>query len=136
MNNAEFVQATSKLEAYYAKEYTTEQLKIMFDMLKEWNVEKYRRAINYCIRNSKYLPKIADLTSADCERSGVAENKKIDFIKCKKCNNEGFIKYSKKIKDGERILEYDYVALCTCENASKQKTINKYNFPTLAELGM
>ena len=56
MTNAEFVQATSRLEGYFDKKYTTEQLKEMFYMLKEWSLEKYTKAVKYCIRNCKYLP--------------------------------------------------------------------------------
>lgn len=136
MSNTEFIQATSKLENYYGKEYTTEQLKIMFDMLREWTIEKYRKAINYCIRNSKYLPKIADLTSADIDIIGTEEKKKIDFVKCKKCNNEGFIKYFKNVKNGENTIKYEYIALCTCSNANNQRIINGYNLPTLQEIGL
>ncbi len=136
MTEAEFVQATSKIEAYYGKDYTTEQSKIMFDMLKEMSIEKYRKAVNYCIRNCKYIPKIADLISADTSTINTQINNKIEFVKCEKCNGEGFIRYFKNIKDGDRVIKYEYIALCTCENAKKQREINKYNFPTLAQLGL
>ena len=136
MNNTEFVQTTAKLENYFGKEYTSEQQKIMFDLLKEWSIEKYKRAVNYCIQNCKYLPKIADLKNVDMEVATVKNKEKINFVKCDKCNGEGFIKYFKKIKDGDRTLEYEYIALCTCENADKQRRINGYNLPTLAEVGL
>lgn len=136
MTNEEFIQATSRLEGYFDKEYKTEQLKEMYNMLKDWNIEKYTKAVNYCICNCKYLPKIADITSADISTVNTQSNKKIEFVKCNKCNGEGFIKYFKQKKDGERTLKYEYIALCTCENAKKQKAINKYNFPTLAEIGL
>lgn len=136
MTNAEFVQTTSRLENYFDKEYKTEQLKEMYNMLKQWSLEKYVKAVTYCIRNCKYLPKLADLTSADITSVKTQSNKDIDFVKCNKCNGEGFIKYFKQKKDGDRILKYEYIALCTCENAEKQKQINKYNLPTLAEIGL
>ena len=136
MNNAEFVQITAKLENYFGKDYTPEQQKIMFDILREWSIEKYKRAVNYAIRNCKYLPKIADLKNVDMETAKVKNQEKIKFVKCDKCNGEGFIKYFKKIKDGNSTLEYEYIALCTCGNADKQKRINGYNLPTLAEIGL
>lgn len=136
MTEVEFVKATNRLEQYYDKEYTIDQRKIMFEMLKEMSIEKYNRAINYCIRNCKYMPKIADLTNADTNTVRVENNEKINFVKCNKCNGEGFVKYFKNVKDGNRTLKYEYVALCTCENAKKQKEINKYNLPTLAEVGL
>ena len=136
MTNAEFIQATSRLENYFDKEYKTEQLKEMYNMLKEWSIEKYIKAVNYCIRNCKSLPKLADLTSADISTVKTQSNKDIDFVKCNKCNGEGFIKYFKTKKDGDRTLKYEYIALCTCQNAEMQRKINGYNLPTLAELGL
>ena len=136
MTEAEFVKATTRLENYFDKEYKSEQQKIMYDFLREWSVEKYNKAINYCIRNCKYLPKIADLTNADTATVNIQSNVKLDFTKCNKCNGEGFTRYFKNIKDGTRIIKYEYIALCTCENAKKQRSANGYNFPTLTELGL
>ena len=136
MTNAEFVQVTGRLENYFDKKYTTEQLKEMFYMLKEWSSEKYTKAVKYCICNCKYLPKIVDLTNADISTVKTQSNKDIDFVKCNKCNGEGFIKYFKEKNDGNRVLKYEYIALCTCQNSEKQRQINKYNLPTLAELGL
>ena len=121
MTNAEFVQATSRLENYFDKEYKQEQ---------------YTKAVKYCIRNCKYLPKLADITSADISIVKTQSSKDINFVKCDKCNGEGFIKYFRQKRDGDRVLKYEYIALCTCENAEKQRKINGYNLPTLAELGL
>lgn len=136
MTQSEFVEATSRLERYYDKEYSNEQLKIMYDFLKDWNKEKYIKAINYCLQNNKYLPKIADLTGANINIAKVKEDKRISFVKCDRCNGEGFIKYFKEVKNGNDTLKYEYIALCICENAKKQKEINKYNLPTLVEVGL
>lgn len=136
MTNEEFIQATSRLEGYFDKEYKTEQLKEMFIVVKGWTVEKYTKAVNYCIRNCKYLPKLFDITNADTATVQTQSTKAIEYNKCKKCNGEGFIKYFKQKNDGNRILKYEYIALCTCENAKKQKEINKFNLPTLAEIGL
>ena len=136
MTNEEFVQTTSRLEGYFDKEYKTEQLKEMFTVVKGWTIEKYTKAVNYCIRNNKYLPKIADLIGADTATIQTQSTKTIEYTKCKKCNGEGFIKYFKQKRDGNRILKYEYIALCTCENGRKQKEINKFNLPTLAEIGL
>ena len=84
MSNEEFIQATSRLEGYFDKEYKTEQLKEMFIAVKGWTIEKYTKAVNYCIRNNKYLPKIADLTSADTATVQTQSTKAIEYSKCKK----------------------------------------------------
>ena len=136
MTNAEFIQATTRLENYYDKEYTTEQLKIMFDFLRGWTVEKYMKAINFCLKNNKFLPKIADLTNAEIDNNQVQNKDKIDFVKCDKCNGEGFIKYWKTIQNGGKPIQYEYIALCTCDNADKQRSINGHKLPTLAEVGL
>lgn len=136
MTNAEFIQATTRLENYYDKEYTTEQLKIMFDFLRGWTVEKYMKAINFCLKNNKFLPKIADLTNAEIDNNQVQNKEKIDFVKCDKCNGEGFIKYWKTIQNGGKPIQYEYIALCTCDNADKQRSINGHKLPTLAEVGL
>lgn len=136
MSEIEFVQATGRLERYFDKEYLPEQIKEMFRFFKDWNKEKYIKAIDYCLRNSKFLPKIADLMNADIDTAQVKNKEKINFVKCNKCNGEGFIKYWKTVQDGGRKLKYEYIALCTCENAKRQREVNKYNFPTLAEVGL
>lgn len=87
--------------------------------------------------NNKYLPKIADLISANTNDMQVQNKPKIEFVKCNKCNGEGFIKYWKIVPNGELPpIKYERVALCTCENAEKQRTINGYNLPSIAEIGL
>ncbi len=136
MTNTEFVQATSRIEKYFDKEYKQEQLKEMYYMLKDWSIEKYIKAVTYCIRNCKYLPKLADLTNADVTSVKTQSSKDIDYVKCNKCNGEGFIRYFRQKNDGNRVLKYEYIALCICQNAEKQRQINKYNLSTLAEIGL
>lgn len=136
MNNSEFINATSRLEKYYDKEYSSDQLKIMYDFLKEWDLSRYIQAINACLKQSKYLPKLADIMNANVDKMSYTEKKKIDFVECDKCNGEGFIKYFKLLPNGDKKIQYEYIALCTCENAQKQRTENQYDLPTLAEVGL
>ena len=132
----EFVEATSRLERYFNKEYTDDQRKIMFDTLKDLSLPQYTRGINYCISNCKYLPKIADIKEGVSHLESVKENKpKIDFIKCDKCS-DGFVRYFREISNGDKKLKYEYVALCSCANGMKQKTINGYNIPFINEIGL
>ena len=65
MTNAEFVETTGKLERYFNKEYTDEQLKVMFETFKSWSAEKYEKRVKCCIINCKYLPKIAEISNED-----------------------------------------------------------------------
>lgn len=136
MTEVEFVQATSRLEKYYDKEYTQNQSKEMYNFFKDWSISKYITAINYCLKTSKYLPKIADLMNVNTDDMQPREREKIDFVECNKCNGEGFVKYLKSVPNGDKTLKYEYVALCTCKNGEKQRNINGYRLPTTAEIGI
>ena len=136
MEIKEFINGLDRLQKYYDKEYTEEQRKIMYDRLKQLSNKEYVRAINIVLDTCKYLPKVADIKNALIQPNNTVTNKEeISFIKCEKCSN-GFIKYFKDIKDGERILKYDFIALCTCENGRKQKEINGYKLPFITEIGL
>lgn len=134
MEVKEFIELTNKLEKYYDKEYTEEQRKIMYSRLKDLSKKEFNRAINIVLDTCKYLPKIADIRTALSVPNNSVENKpEIDFVKCNKCDN-GFVQYFKKIKDGEKTLQYAYVALCDCENGKRQKEINGYDLPFMSEI--
>lgn len=82
MQISEFIEATSRIESYYGKEYTTEQRRIMYEELKTINIERYRQLISSIIRKSKYLPKVADFIEVDKEvpREKKEENKRQNVI--------------------------------------------------------
>lgn len=136
MTNAEFVQTTSRLEKYFDKEYRSEQLKEMFYAVQDWSLERYTKTVNYCIRNNKFLPKIADLLNAEVSNINTSTTQEITVVPCKKCHGSGLIKYFKKIEDGPRTLTYEFIALCNCENGKQQREINGYKFRTIDELGL
>ena len=128
MTAQEFINVTSRAETYYGKEYTNDQKKIMYDMLKTWTLKDYAKAITYCIENCKYLPKIADLKQfkADYKPNYKPEQDNFNYIDCKKCN-KGFISYYKPFEK----YKYEYIALCTCENGQERKRQGcQYNFIT------
>lgn len=129
MEISEFIEATSRIENYFGKEYTTEQRRIMYEELKTMNIERYRQLITAVIRKSKYLPKIADFIEADKElpRERKEENKTTE---CNICNGTGYIDYKKII--GESRLVYDYACRCICENGLR----HNHEIPTFQELGI
>lgn len=136
MTNAEFIQATARLEKYFDKEYKTEQLKEMFYAMQDWNLERYTRTVNYCIRNNKFLPKIADMLNTDIGNVNTSRTQEIITVPCKRCNGSGLIKYFKKLEDGPRTLTYEFIALCNCENGKQQKEVNGYKLITADKLGL
>lgn len=119
MNRSEFVEATSRIEQYYDKEYTTQQLQIMFEELSALPVERYRQLISAVIRKSKYLPKIADIMEANVEEPYTGNDTQREVIECKKCNSTGYVLYTKLVKNGGKDLKYTYAAVCSCGNAKQ-----------------
>lgn len=123
MQSGEFVEATTRLEQYYGKEYTNEQRQIMFDELQNLPIERYKQLISTLIKKSKFLPKIADFTEVDIETPYTIQDK-IQKTECKKCNSTGYLIYTKVIKDGNRELKNQYACLCNCGNAKKYEGWN------------
>lgn len=123
MTNGEFIEATSRLEKYYEKEFSIEQQRIMFEELREVSVEKYKKAITYCIRNSKFLPKIADILNAINEVKTIVA-KETTRIECKKCKGVGYVPYYRQIENGGKTLKYLYFAVCECGNEKKIRRNN------------
>lgn len=123
MQSGEFVEATTRLEQYYGKEYTNEQRQIMFDELQNLPIERYKQLISMLIKKSKFLPKIADFTEVDIETPYTIQDK-IQKTECKKCNSTGYLIYTKVIKDGNRELKNQYACLCNCGNAKKYEGWN------------
>lgn len=127
---SDFVEATSRLEAYYEKEYTDEQRKIMFDELEKLSIEKYRRIIAQCIKSCKFLPKLADMLKVSSEINYASFEKNREYTPCKVCGGKGLVKYSKIFQ--EIGYEYDYVCRCNCKNAEYYSK----KIPTFEELGI
>lgn len=126
----EFVEATSRLENYFDKEYTNSQRTIMFDELKVLDIDRYKHIIAVLIRNAKYLPKIADILEVN---NTLARNKKNlkdeEIIECKYCDSKGFLLYKKY--DSRNKLNYEFVCRCFCENGKKYM-----NFPQKSQVGI
>ena len=143
MTNGEFIEATSRLEKYYEKEFSIEQQRIMFDELREVSVEKYKKAITYCIRNNKFIPKVSDILNAINEVKTIVA-KETTRIECKKCKGVGYVPYYKKIDNGGKEIIYQFFAVCDCGNEKRYDgtTISdiehksKFYVPLMNEIGL
>lgn len=120
MTSGEFIEATGKLENYFAKEYTPEQSRIMYEELKDMNIQRYRQLVSALLRKSKFLPKIADFIEVNREEPYQSSNE-TKKIECKKCNSTGYLTYKRIIKNGDKTMEYEYAYLCDCGNAKQYK---------------
>lgn len=143
MQTSEFIEATSRLEIYYGKEYSVEQRTIMYDELKDMEISRYRKIISAVIRKSKFLPKIADIIEANIEEPYSSQNQE-NKVECSKCKSTGYVLYTKIIKNGDKENKYTYGAICNCGNAKKYEgwtiadTQHRTDFytPYASELGL
>lgn len=144
MTQSEFIEATSRLETYFDKEYTTGQSQEMFKELKDISVERYRQLVTAVMRKGKFLPKIADFVEANIQEPFSAKRDDLQKIDCKKCNGTGYLVYTKVMKDGDREFKNQYASVCNCGNAKKYegwKVTDKryrsdYYTPLVQELGI
>ena len=93
----EFIEASNRMERYYDKEYTSEQRQIMYEELKDWNINRYRKTVSIAIRNCKFLPKLADIIQASTEIRETENDEETQIVECNKCNGTGFIEFKKKV---------------------------------------
>jgi len=147
MQIAEFVEATSQIEKFFDKDLTDFQRENWYQELKYIDIERYRQIVKQVFRKCKFMPKLADIIEIQEELPYQQKNKKEkQKIDCQKCKGDGVIFYKKIITDGNRKIEYTYVARCTCQNAEDFKyngtklndTKNRSNYyiPSVEELGI
>ena len=118
MQISEFVEATTRLEEYYNKEYTKEQRQIMFEELGDFELDRYKFSVSQAIKTCKYLPKVSEIIQLDKDNPPKSKEEEITKVECSKCNSLGYIIYKKRTKEG---LEYNYAAICDCGNAKQYK---------------
>lgn len=140
----EFIDITNRVETYFAKEYSIEQRKIMFEELEYLSTERYGQLVSTVIKNCKFLPKVADFIEADREETYINHDDTKTKIECKKCNGTGYLIYTKVIRDGNREYKNQYACICSCGNAKKYEgwsisdKKNRSNFytPIAKEIGL
>lgn len=117
----EFIEATTKIEDYYDKEYTLKQRKIMYEEMKHLEIARYRKVCSAVIRRCKYLPKIVDFLEEEKNLPKQKEAQNSEKVYCDKCKGTGYRTYFKKIKNGSKLFIYQYAATCECNNAIPYK---------------
>lgn len=122
----EFTKATTEIENYYQKEITDEQKKIWFNEIKNIDIKRFKYIISQVYRTCKFLPKLADIIEINTNLGHSQVKKEETSKKCDKCKDTGYIIYQKKIKDGEKELINEYMAVCSC---GKQKQYKGWEFP-------
>lgn len=134
----EFIDETSDIEKYYAKELDEFQRKIWFDELKDISLSRYRQIIREIFRTSKFMPRLSDILEVHRNLSFKREETQEEKVQCDKCNSEGYILYTKMFEG----IPYIYAARCTCKNGDSyrydgrklQKDKSKYYIPSIEEV--
>lgn len=114
MTIAEFLEEIKSLEAFFEKELSIEQSKDWYEEIQNYSIPRLRVAIRECKRTCKFMPKLSEFLEFIKEaKEEKQESKKVE---CKKCNETGYLSYTKKVLNGNKILQYTYCCACDCEN--------------------
>ena len=144
MKIEEFTGVTKEIENFYQKEITEDQKKIWFDNLKGMDIKRFKYIISQIYKTCKFLPKLADIVEMN-NNIGYEKKNEINPTKnCSKCNNTGYITYKKIITNGDKKIENEYMAVCSCKRQkqykgweiSEDRYKTNYYTPMAAELGL
>lgn len=147
MTEKEFVEETCNIEEFYGKELNQFENKRWFEELRNMSLARYRQVIRQAFRKCKFMPKLADIISIEEELPyAQTEKKERTKVECNKCKGEGLIFYKRFIDNGNKKIEYEYVARCDCQNGtefyydgtkiSDSKHRSKFYIPLVSEIGI
>lgn len=140
MERGKFLEEIGTLEAFFEKQLSIEQVKDWYEELKDYPIERLRIAIRTAKTTCKFLPKLAEFLSFI--KDARIEVQERERIPCNKCNGTGYLIYTKKVLNGNKILEYDFAGICECGNETKydgtqvrdKQNKSKYYTNTVQEL--
>lgn len=117
MTREEFSKTTDRLQELYKSKLNDTQLDFWYDELKNYEAEKYRRAIGEYVKSNKKMPTISDLLEKLKHLKPIKEatTEEVKQVHCDTCKERGLVKYYKKIGD----VNYEYLCRCYCENGKK-----------------
>lgn len=122
----EFITTTTEIENFYQKEISEEQKKIWFQELRKMDIKRFKYVISQVYRTCKFIPKLADIIEINASLGYSQVKKEEPTQKCNKCKGTGYITYWKKIKNGEKEIPCEYMAVCSC---GKQKQYKGWEYP-------
>ena len=124
----EFNMQTQRLCNLYGKSLNDEQMEFWYESLKDYELEKYRRAVGEYAKKNKYMPTISDILG-EIRNLKPYEKAPTEKVECKACNGSGYVLYRKD--------DYEYASLCNCKNAIGKDYYNKdtgYYIPKAADV--
>lgn len=147
MEIVEFVEETARIEKFFGKKLDKFQSDIWYQELKSMPISRYRQAVSKCFGKCKFMPRLADIVSISESLPFIQSNSNPkQKVQCDKCRGEGFILYHKIITDGDRQIDYEYLARCDCQNGLEfaydgtrikdTQHRSKYYIPSVQQLGI
>lgn len=86
MNKTEFMEGIHILQNNYNRALTSEQLKLFYENLKDMDKDKYMANIQEIVKNSAYMPNIAQIR-------GIEQRKQYSSYKQRDCIDVDFSKF-------------------------------------------
>ncbi len=146
MEVAEFIDETARLEKFFGKELDKFERDIWYQELKKMPISRYRQIVNKCFSKEKFMPKLATIVSINEELPYIQNTVKKQKVACSKCKGEGFILYKKILQNGNKKIQYTFLARCDCQNGlefaydgtkvSDARYGTKYYVPTAQQIGL
>lgn len=140
----DFTKATTEIENFYQKEISDEQKKVWFSELKAMDIRRFKYVISQVYRTCKFIPKLADIIEINTSLGYSQVKKEVAKSECKRCKGTGYILYKKFIPNGDKKMEYEYMAVCSCGRqrqykgweVSEDRYKSNYYTPLAIEIGL
>ena len=141
MTKKEFTGYIKELQRYYNQELNETEFDIWYNSLKFMTVERFNYILSQLYEINKFMPKLAEVLDMHKQIPYTVgkQEKKIEGH-CEKCNDTGYIIYTKIINN----MPYKYTAVCDCgrqdrydgRQCVKEKDKSDYYIPTTEEIDL
>ena len=113
MKIEEFNDIMEQLQNFYDKEITDDIQKIWYNEFKDPSFERFKLIISKIYKTNKFMPRLADLIEVNNHLGTITNSTpKESKEKCPVCHGDGYIIYKKMVKNGDKTIWYDFMAVC------------------------
>lgn len=141
MKYKEFMDYIKELQNYYNQELNETEVEIWYNSLKFMTVERFNYILSQLYEVNKFMPKLSEVLDMHKQIPYTVgkQEKKINGH-CEKCNDTGYIIYTKIING----MPYKYTAVCDCGRQNrydgrqcvKEKDKSDYYISTTEEIDL
>lgn len=141
MKYKEFIDYVTELQNYYNQELNETEVEIWYESLKFMTVERFNYILSELYKINRFMPKLSEVLDMHKQIPyTVGKQEKNINGHCEKCNDTGYIIYTKIINN----MPYKYTAVCDCgrqdrydgRQCVKEKDKSDYYIPTIQEIGL